>query len=200
MIPNGVAVDNNVPPHQQPPQNQSVAPNQSIPPNQQQQCNQSQQPQQSNPDGQENKNDSTSNANPGNKEGSGEMMMALNPETGERTMVPVPKSENEKEIKKEVTSEEVKKKENDDKENSTMPRIVFTGFVESKVQELMKIAKELGGHVLSSQEARQVTHVVMPKLKRTVNLMCVLPFVKFILSEDWVLESKKEGKFLGELF
>ena len=112
--------------------------------------------------------------------------------------------ENEKEItkggennvdKKVKTSTQV-----DECSNITVtgPKIIFTGFVPSALKELIAIVTELGGEVVPPELISTATHLVMPVLERTINMMCALSHVHHVLRADWIRESRKEKKWLGE--
>lgn len=83
------------------------------------------------------------------------------------------------------------------KQNHHQPKILFSGFVISEMDSLMSDAKELGAEIVHSAHAQNATHLVMPKLGRTISLLCAINYVKFVLYPDWISESKKENKFLG---
>lgn len=93
-------------------------------------------------------------------------------------------------------------KSDDEKENKAAsgnkPKVLLTGFVKSQENELIAILSGLGGEVIPSQRAHQATHVVMPKLGRTISLLCAIPHVSFVLSHDWLRKSKEAGKFIGK--
>ena len=79
------------------------------------------------------------------------------------------------------------------------PKIIFTGFVQSTLKELTATVTELGGEVVPPELISTATHLVMPVLERTISMMCALSYVHHILRADWVRESRKEKKWLGEL-
>ena len=76
--------------------------------------------------------------------------------------------------------------------------IIFTGFVPSALKELIAIVTELGGEVVPPELISTATHLVMPVLERTINMMCALSHVHHVLRADWIRESRKEKKWLGE--
>ena len=69
----------------------------------------------------------------------------------------------------------------------------FSGW-DSK--EAAKSVLRLGGCIATN--SKEVTHLVMPTLLRTPNLLCCLPTVKFILNPRWIQDSVEHGKFLDE--
>ena len=79
------------------------------------------------------------------------------------------------------------------------PRIIFTGFVKSTLREMTAIVADLGGEVVPPESISTATHLVMPVLDRTISMMCALSYVNHILKADWVRESRREKKWLGEL-
>ena len=91
-------------------------------------------------------------------------------------------------------------KEENKENKGNGPKILMTGFVQSEMDELMKKITELDGQNITSFKANLATHVIMPKLGRTVSLLCAMPYVKFVLSADWVRKSKEEGKWIGKEF
>ena len=78
-------------------------------------------------------------------------------------------------------------------------RILFTGFVPSTLAEMERMARDLGAEVvLSSQSCLNATHMVMPRLGRTVKFLCAIPHVKHVLKPEWVSDSHKEKAFKGK--
>jgi len=113
---------------------------------------------------------------------------------------------------KEMTKDEmafIEKKEKSSTDNSmqldersrisvTGPKVVFTGFVQSTLKELTAKVNELGGEVVSPEQISTATHLVMPALQRTINMMCALSYVHHVLKADWIRESRKDNKWLDE--
>jgi hypothetical protein len=77
------------------------------------------------------------------------------------------------------------------------PKVLLTGFVPSELTEAARLCHELALEVTS--QAKQATHVVMPKLNRTISLLCAISFAKFVVSVKWLQDSAKEKKLKGEL-
>lgn len=80
--------------------------------------------------------------------------------------------------------------------NKTGMRILLSGFVKSEYEELEAMVKDLGAEVTS--QAKFATHLVMPKLGRTISFLCAISYVKCVLKIEWIKESNKEKKLLGE--
>lgn len=55
---------------------------------------------------------------------------------------------------------------------------------------------ELGGEVAES--AQKCTHLVANKVLRTVKFLTAIPVVKHVVTSDWLEESWKSQKFVGE--
>ena len=111
-----------------------------------------------------------------------------------------------KEVKKEVDTTIDKKNQFStghskqlDAGTAAGPRIIFTGFVKSTLREMTAIVADLGGEVVPAELISTATHLVMPVLDRTISMMCALSYVNHILKADWVRESRREKKWLGEL-
>uniref|UniRef100_A0A671UQJ2 PAX-interacting protein 1 n=1 Tax=Sparus aurata TaxID=8175 RepID=A0A671UQJ2_SPAAU len=77
------------------------------------------------------------------------------------------------------------------------PRVMFTGFEPSHVQQYTKVKLHaLGGEVAdSSQEA---THLVASKVTRTVKFLTAMSVVKYIVTPEWLEESWRSQKFVDE--
>ena len=73
---------------------------------------------------------------------------------------------------------------------------MLSGFVRSEYEELQSMVKDLGAEVTS--QAKFATHLVMPKLGRTISFLCAISYVKHILKPDWVRDSHKGKKLLGK--
>ena len=88
----------------------------------------------------------------------------------------------------------------DERSRSTVtgPKIIFSGFAQSTLKELTATVTELGGEVVPPELISTATHLVMPYLERTISMMCALSYVHHILRADWIRESRKEKKWLGE--
>ena len=95
-------------------------------------------------------------------------------------------------------------KENGDCNNENNPeknqeakiRILLSGFVKSEFEDLKKMVLDLKLELTES--AKNATHLVMPKLGRTISFLCAISYVKFILKPEWIRESSKAKKLLGE--
>merc|ERR1719225_204466 len=81
---------------------------------------------------------------------------------------------------------------------NNMPRILFTGFVPSSLSEMERMARELGAKILTCQNSSEATHMVMPKLGRTMAFLCGLSYAKYIISSAWIEESSAAKRFLGK--
>ena len=97
--------------------------------------------------------------------------------------------ENENKIKKEI----------EDANGHKTPAILFTGFVPSSLSEMERMARELGAKIVSIQNSSETTHMVMPKLGRTMAFLCGLSYAKYIVSSAWIEESSAAKQFLGTL-
>ena len=100
-------------------------------------------------------------------------------------------NENQSIIKEEITS---------DGTGMKIPSILFTGFVPSSLSEMERMARDLGANVVTSQNVSKATHMVMPKLGRTMAFLCGITYVKYIVSSAWIEDSHKEKKFSGKKF
>ena len=98
-------------------------------------------------------------------------------------------NENQSRIKKEI---------GEDGNEFKAPTILFTGFVQSTLSEMERMARELGANVVTSQNPSNATHMVMPKLGRTMAFLCGITYVRYIVSSAWIEDSSKEKKFLGK--
>ena len=88
---------------------------------------------------------------------------------------------------------------NNSKDSETKQlKIMLSGFVRSEYDELEAMVKELGAEVTS--QANFATHLVMPKMGRTISFLCAISYVKFILKPSWIRQSHKEKKLLGKPF
>jgi len=96
--------------------------------------------------------------------------------------------ENENKIKKEI----------EDVNGPKTPTILFTGFVPSSLSEMERMARELGAKIVSMQNSTETTHMVMPKLGRTMAFLCGLSYAKYIVSSAWIEESSAAKQFLDE--
>ena len=76
------------------------------------------------------------------------------------------------------------------------PRVLLTGFVSSELAEAKTLCSELGVEVTG--QARSATHVVMPSLNRTIALLCAISHARFVLTIDWLKDSRKESKLKGD--
>ena len=98
----------------------------------------------------------------------------------------------------ETTNSTVPSENNNSKDSETKQlKIMLSGFVRSEYDELEAMVKELGAEVTS--QANFATHLVMPKMGRTISFLCAISYVKFILKPSWIRQSHKEKKLLGKL-
>ncbi len=79
-------------------------------------------------------------------------------------------------------------------EGGSKPVVLLSGFLKSELQELEKMAKEVGLELTSHPQ--NATHLIMPQLVRTISFLTAMSYVKFILKADWIRESHKEKKVL----
>ena len=77
------------------------------------------------------------------------------------------------------------------------PKILLSGFVPSELSEVIKMCDELNVQVTS--QAKLATHLVMPKLGRTIAFLCAISYVKNVLNVDWIKESHKDKKLQGNV-
>ena len=96
----------------------------------------------------------------------------------------------------ETTNSTVENNNSKDSETKQL-KIMLSGFVRSEYDELEAMVKELGAEVTS--QANFATHLVMPKMGRTISFLCAISYVKFILKPSWIRQSHKEKKLLGKL-
>merc|ERR1719510_1536674 len=94
-------------------------------------------------------------------------------------------SENNNSGDQKINSENIK---------DTKPKIMLSGFVRSEYEEIGGMVKDLGAEVTS--QAKFATHLVMPKMGRTISFLCAISYVKFILKPSWIRQSHKEKKLL----
>ena len=148
-----------------------------------------------------------------------ENQSAIDPTTGQFIPPNQQQSQNPEIQQPEVNAEEVKTeiktesngesgkmngvvKENgdceDDKDNENKLKIMLSGFVKSEEEELTDLVKGLGMELTNS--AKEATHLVMPKLGRTISFLCAISYVKYILKPEWIRDSSKEKKVLGKDF
>merc|ERR550532_3299686 len=93
----------------------------------------------------------------------------------------------------ETTNSTVENNNSKDSETKQL-KIMLSGFVRSEYDELEAMVKELGAEVTS--QANFATHLVMPKMGRTISFLCAISYVKFILKPSWIRQSHKEKKLL----
>jgi hypothetical protein len=77
-------------------------------------------------------------------------------------------------------------------------KIMLSGFVKSELEDLELLVKDLGVEVTS--QAKCATHLVMPKMGRTISFLCAISYVKHILKPEWIRESHKQMKLIGKTF
>ena len=100
-------------------------------------------------------------------------------------------------MKPNETTNSTASENNNSKDSETKQlKIMLSGFVRSEYDELEAMVKELGAEVTS--QANFATHLVMPKMGRTISFLCAISYVKFILKPSWIRQSHKEKKLLGK--
>ena len=72
---------------------------------------------------------------------------------------------------------------------------MLSGFVKSQYEELQSMLKAMGAEVTS--QAKHATHLIMPKMCRTISFLCAMSYVKWILKPEWITDSHKEKKLIG---
>ena len=86
--------------------------------------------------------------------------------------------------------------ENKEKENMK-PQIVISAVDDAQQRhELITIIKRLEGVLI--ENPHECTHIIMPKLRRTDNLLLSLPTVKHILATKWIIDSGEAGRWINE--
>ncbi|XP_051944079.1 PAX-interacting protein 1 [Hippocampus zosterae] len=76
------------------------------------------------------------------------------------------------------------------------PRVIFTGFEPTQVQQYTKRLHALGGEV--AEGGLKVTHLVASKVKRTVKFLAAMSVAKHIVTPEWLEESWRTQKFVDE--
>ncbi|XP_061694687.1 PAX-interacting protein 1 isoform X2 [Syngnathoides biaculeatus] len=76
------------------------------------------------------------------------------------------------------------------------PRVIFTGFEPTLVQQYTKSLYALGGEVADG--SLKATHLVASKVKRTVKFLTGMSVVKHIVTPEWLEESWRCKKFVDE--
>uniref|UniRef100_A0A673A3J3 PAX-interacting protein 1 n=1 Tax=Sphaeramia orbicularis TaxID=375764 RepID=A0A673A3J3_9TELE len=76
------------------------------------------------------------------------------------------------------------------------PRVLFTGFEPTQVQQYTKRLHALGGEVADSSQ--KVTHLVASKVTRTVKFLTAMSVVKHVVTPEWLEESWRSQKFVDE--
>ncbi|KAK9539573.1 hypothetical protein VZT92_004672 [Zoarces viviparus] len=76
------------------------------------------------------------------------------------------------------------------------PRVMFTGFEPTQVQQYTKRLHALGGEV--ADNSQKVTHLVASKVTRTIKFLTAMSVVKHIVSPEWLEESWRSQKFVDE--
>uniref|UniRef100_A0A3P9J751 PAX-interacting protein 1 n=1 Tax=Oryzias latipes TaxID=8090 RepID=A0A3P9J751_ORYLA len=76
------------------------------------------------------------------------------------------------------------------------PHVIFTGFEPPQVQQLTKRLHALGGEL--AENSLKATHLVAVKVTRTVKFLTAMSVVKHIVSPEWLEESWRSQKFVGE--
>ncbi|XP_019739385.1 PAX-interacting protein 1 isoform X1 [Hippocampus comes] len=76
------------------------------------------------------------------------------------------------------------------------PRVIFTGFEPTQVQQYTKRLHALGGEV--AEGGLKVTHLVASKVKRTVKFLAAMSVAKHVVTPEWLEESWRTQKFVDE--
>ena len=87
---------------------------------------------------------------------------------------------------------------NGQKEDTAKRKVIFTGFTASTLSEMERMTRDLGAEVLSSSELAGATHLVMPRLGRTIKFLCALAHVRHVVSPTWVKDSHQDKRFKGK--
>lgn len=121
-----------------------------------------------------------------------------NEEDKNKDKTAVNSTNNDNIMKPNETTNSTASENNNSKDSETKQlKIMLSGFVRSEYDELEAMVKELGAEVTS--QAKFATHLVMPKMGRTISFLCAISYVKFILKPSWIRQSHKEKKLLGKL-
>ena len=121
-----------------------------------------------------------------------------NEEDKNKDKAAVNSTNNDNIMKPNETTNSTASENNNSKDSETKQlKIMLSGFVRSEYDELEAMVKELGAEVTS--QAKFATHLVMPKMGRTISFLCAISYVKFILKPSWIRQSHKEKKLLGKL-
>lgn len=76
------------------------------------------------------------------------------------------------------------------------PRVIFTGFDPTQVQQFVKRLHALGGEV--SDSTQKTTHLVAGRVTRTVKFLTAMSLVKHVVKPEWLEESARIQKFVDE--
>jgi len=95
-----------------------------------------------------------------------------------------------------VKEEQMEVEEGEGGAAEVKPIILLSGVESAHRKELMGILSRLGG--VSASSPQQATHLVMPQLRRTDNLLLCLPSVQFVLTTTWMEESGSSNRWLPE--
>jgi len=118
-----------------------------------------------------------------------------NEEDKNKDKTAVNSTNNDNIMKPNETTNSTASENNNSKDSETKQlKIMLSGFVRSEYDELEAMVKELGAEVTS--QAKFATHLVMPKMGRTISFLCAISYVKFILKPSWIRQSHKEKKLL----
>eukprot|EP01134_Creolimax_fragrantissima_P001963 CFRG1963T1 len=83
------------------------------------------------------------------------------------------------------------------KKNSVSPVVVlFTALAKSKLPAMEKIVRSLNGQV--TNDGMECTHIVAPKVARTIKLLVGLSVCKYVVTPKWLEDSKRYGCFKDE--
>uniref|UniRef100_A0A1A7XJ14 PAX-interacting protein 1 n=1 Tax=Iconisemion striatum TaxID=60296 RepID=A0A1A7XJ14_9TELE len=77
------------------------------------------------------------------------------------------------------------------------PRVMFTGFEPTQVQQYTKRLYALGGEVADSSQ--KATHLMATKVTRTIKFLTAMSLVKYIITPEWLEESWRSQKFVDEV-
>eukprot|EP01125_Pyxidicula_operculata_P006968 TRINITY_DN2381_c0_g1_i4.p1 TRINITY_DN2381_c0_g1~~TRINITY_DN2381_c0_g1_i4.p1 ORF type:complete len:279 (-),score=61.77 TRINITY_DN2381_c0_g1_i4:8-844(-) len=95
------------------------------------------------------------------------------------------------------TRRPAKKEQLTPKRTAPKPKVLFSNISYPDIK-LTEIVYSLDGIVLNEDEAEECTHLVTSNIDRTLKLLCSFKSCKYIISVNWLLDSKKAGTFLNE--
>ena len=82
-------------------------------------------------------------------------------------------------------------------QNEKMPVVLFTGFNKYTTSLLSKEVIRLGGRVVHSA-VMETTHLVTNAVLRTVKFLTALAVVRYIVTSEWIEQSRMADHFLAE--